>query len=297
MYIRLAFVFSILGFLAGCDKQIHPDFGPLDDKLSIVADFNVIDGLIVSIERAVPLTTESFLYKNLVVNDAKLYLIDSTTNTSWLILFNDMLTKYYHPTLVPIEHHTYRIEIEWKGKKWTSVPTSTPRLPDIHLKNKIISRTSKFGFNGFELGYTISLDSSPPNLYYSAGTFLKSMHFDGRPMEFIEYIQKADLCGYKFNILPKVCLNGNTSDIELEGSILNNTGTDSISRDRLFKGKHFIYFTTISPRYYSYVLAIAEPEPFERFFLNPTITPTDFPGAFGTFLIRNMVIIDSLQIQ
>lgn len=292
--IRLFLVFYIfLYFFLSCSKLVEPEFKNLEESLNIEADFNLIDGILIRVEKAIPINTKSILFENILVNDAKVYLKDSSTNTTWLIPYSDLLKKYYQPSIKPSENHIYKIEVILNNKIYNSLSIKNPITPSIEVIDKSIVKSMLDGFNGFKFNYIVKLNSSSTNQYFSTGAFNQPQHFE-RSFDFSEYIQQNDLCGYNNSILPNICFYNKTLNLNINGFILNNAGYDP---DLLFKGKHYIYFSSVSPRYYNYLIASAEPNPIERFFTNPSIIPSDFPGAFGTFLIRNMVIIDSIEIK
>lgn len=291
---RILGVFIILIFCLACDKELQPKYLELKDKLSIRAEFNKLSGITVSVEKAVPLTVKSFLYDTLIIKDARVLLVDSVSAVTWHLVFDEKLSLYQNPILKPVENHAYFIEINWKSHQLKSKVIVTPKLPKISVLKSQVTETQQ-NYGGYEFTYSLSLDSIKSNQYFQPGAFFKEKYFDGRPFAFEEYIQREDQCGYKNGIiLPSFCLGEKVENVTLHGYIFRDRGNDM---SKLYKGKHYIYFASISLGFYNLYVATAEPEPFERFFLNPAITPSDFPNALGTFNIRNMEIIDSILIK
>jgi hypothetical protein len=283
-------------FILSCDKQINPKLESSDVKLYIQADFNFINGITVYVLRALPSTTKSFLNKDINIVDARVYLKDSISGISWLLTYDTTYNFYQNFELKPLLNNSYQIVVDFKGQLLSSLVTYTPSIPVFRVNKK--SKEPVVNFTpGFKLNYSVSATLPSKDQFYSLGRFLKSQNFDNHDFAFIEYLQREELCGYQNNVLPGICLNGFEINLELQGYIWKREYRLGVSSDLLYKGKHYIYISSISPRYYHYLQATREPDPFERYFYNPSVTPTDFPGAFGTFLIRNMAIIDSITIQ
>ena len=290
------FCLSIISIIfSNCDKEIVPRFHKIEEKLNVTANFNFINGITIKIDKALPSTTTAILNEEIRVNDARVFLIDSTSNTSWLIPFDTTISLYIKPDLKPITQTKYKISIDWHDRIYNSIYIATPGIPSFQIKNREISKASFYGNSGYQMKYTILLDSSSISHIYSSGAVLKTERFD-RKFEFVDYIQKEDLCGYQFGLLPGRCLGDKNSDLSIVGYIMNDAVVNG-SKDLVFKGRHYIYVSSVSPNFYSYRLAIKEPEPFEKYFLTPAPYPSDFQDAFGTFLISNMILIDSINIQ
>lgn len=290
---RILVILILILFCFGCDKELQPKFLELKEKLSIRAEFNKISGITVSVEKAVPLTVKSFLYDTLIIKDARVVLVDSVSAATWHLSFDEHLSLYQNPFLKPIDNSAYFIEIIWNSHHIKSKVIATPKLPSINVNKRQVDEAQMY-FGGYEFTYSISIDSIRSNQYFQSGAFFKEKYIN-RPFAFEEYIQREDQCGYKNGIiLPSLCLGEKVENVTLHGYIFRDERNDMA---RFYKGMHYIYIASISPGFYNLYVATAEPEPFERFFLNPAITPSDFPNALGTFNIRNMEIIDSILIK
>jgi hypothetical protein len=297
-FFQICALLSLTVFL-NCTREIEPALGTLEDKLWIQAYFDSYYGFRVSIDKAIPLSRDTVLYNEIMVADAGVYLLDLSTGMRRQAPYGSADKLYRIPGLAPDSGKSYQVIVEWNSEKFQSVPITVPFKPELTLQDKARKPFENlFGSGpGIELNYTLQIHSPiEKNQFYSVGAFFSPFLFE-RNASFSQFVQQESSCGYQPRIFPSVCMESSKGEIKPSLFIFQRAIMDTINLPaNLYRGWHHIFFYSISPGFYAYTLSLKEPEPFERYFLNPTIEPTDFPGAFGQFVIRNLVSIDSIYI-
>ncbi|MEP7322479.1 MAG: DUF4249 family protein [Saprospiraceae bacterium] len=270
-----------------------PIFESTSEKLSILSNFDNFNGVSIMISKAANISNPVY-FNDLLIKDARVYLFDSLISKPWIIQFDSVKQLYIDNNLFPLDGHKYKIKVEWTKhnieSKWKSIPT----IPILKLLDKSVTFDKDTFQGGYHLKYTILLADKDPSVNYFSGGISQLNSDFSRVIEFPDYVQKDEICGYRGSILPDLCLNGQNIEIKLSGSILKNI---RINGKPYYLGKYYIYLYSISPSFYFYKLSFEEPDAFERYFINPSITKSDYQDALGYFAIKNISVFDSLLIK
>jgi hypothetical protein len=286
--VYLLIIYSLI--FIKCNKPYAPVFENTDEKLSILANFDNFNGLSILVSKA-GAVTKPVLFKDLLIRDARVYLVDSVLNKSWIIPFDPNEEIYRDSSLIPMPDHDYKIKVSWGKYSIESRATLMPSIPEITILDKSIIYNSDTFYGGYNFDYSLQINDKDLDRNYISSGIGHRIGEPSRPSGFPDYVENSVICGYDGVILPDICFNGKSIKIKMNGSIVKNVS----SKD--YKGKYYIFINSISPSFYAYRLSLKEPDPLERYFVHPSITASDYPDAFGYFAILNINVIDSIIVK